>query len=261
MTMVSDGDWLALWVSIKLALVTTAILLLVCTPLAWWLARRRLPGQALLEALLALPLVLPPSVLGFYLLIGLGPNGPGGWLTQWGEARSLAFSFTGLVIGSLIYSLPFVLQPLKNAFAAIETRQLDMAAVSGARPLDRFFSLVIPQARQGYASAAILGIAHTLGEFGVVLMIGGSLAGETRVASVALYEHVEAGDYANAHRLAGVLLVMSVMMLWALSPPNLLNGHQREGHILSYISLPILFFAWHNGPGRSQLAISLEPNL
>ena len=216
MTMVSDGDWLALWVSIKLALVTTAILLLVCTPLAWWLARRRLPGQALLEALLALPLVLPPSVLGFYLLIGLGPNGPGGWLTQWGEARSLAFSFTGLVIGSLIYSLPFVLQPLKNAFAAIETRQLDMAAVSGARPLDRFFSLVIPQARQGYASAAILGIAHTLGEFGVVLMIGGSLAGETRVASVALYEHVEAGDYAHAHRLAGVLLVMSVMMLWAL---------------------------------------------
>ena len=129
------------------------------------------------------------------------------------DARSLAFSFTGLVIGSLVYSLPFVLQPLKNAFAAIESRQLDMAAVSGARPMDRFFSLVIPQARQGYATAAILGIAHTLGEFGVVLMIGGSLAGETRVASVALYEHVEAGDYANAHRLAAVLLVASVLML------------------------------------------------
>ena len=200
--MLNDGDWLALWVSIKLALVTTVILLMLCTPLAWWLARRRLPGQALLEALLALPLVLPPSVLGFYLLIGLGPNGPGGWFAQWEDARSLAFSFTGLVIGSLVYSLPFVLQPLKNAFAAIEPRQLDMAAVSGARPMDRFFSLVIPQARQGYATAAILGIAHTLGEFGVVLMIGGSLAGETRVASVALYEHVEAGDYANAHRLA-----------------------------------------------------------
>ena len=214
--LLGDGDWLALWVSIKLAVVTTVILLLVCTPLAWWLARQRLPGQALLEACLALPLVLPPSVLGFYLLIGLGPNGPGGWLAQWGDVRSLAFSFTGLVIGSLLYSLPFVLQPLKNAFAAIEPGQLDMAAVSGARPMDRFFSLVIPQARQGYAGAAILGIAHTLGEFGVVLMIGGSLAGETRVASVALYEHVEAGDYASAHRLAAVLLVVSVVMLWAL---------------------------------------------
>lgn len=214
--LLGDGDWLALWVSIKLAVVTTVILLLVCTPLAWWLARQRLPGQALLEACLALPLVLPPSVLGFYLLIGLGPNGPGGWLAQWGDVRSLAFSFTGLVIGSLLYSLPFVLQPLKNAFAAIESGQLDMAAVSGARPIDRFFSMVIPQARQGYAGAAILGIAHTLGEFGVVLMIGGSLAGETRVASVALYEHVEAGDYASAHRLAAVLLVVSVVMLWAL---------------------------------------------
>ena len=176
--LLGDGDWLALWVSIKLAVVTTVILLLVCTPLAWWLARQRLPGQALLEACLALPLVLPPSVLGFYLLIGLGPNGPGGWLAQWGDVRSLAFSFTGLVIGSLLYSLPFVLQPLKNAFAAIESGQLDMAAVSGARPIDRLFSMVIPQARQGYAGAAILGIAHTLGEFGVVLMIGGSLAGE-----------------------------------------------------------------------------------
>lgn len=214
--LLGDGDWLALWVSIKLAVVTTVILLLVCTPLAWWLARQRLPGQALLEACLALPLVLPPSVLGFYLLIGLGPNGPGGWLAQWGDVRSLAFSFTGLVIGSLLYSLPFVLQPLKNAFAAIESGQLDMAAVSGARPIDRLFSMVIPQARQGYAGAAILGIAHTLGEFGVVLMIGGSLAGETRVASVALYEHVEAGDYASAHRLAAVLLVVSVVMLWAL---------------------------------------------
>ncbi|MCG8393372.1 MAG: molybdate ABC transporter permease subunit [Pseudomonadales bacterium] len=214
--MLSEGDWLALWVSIKLALATTTILLLICTPLAWWLARHRLPGQALLEAVLALPLVLPPSVLGFYLLVALGPSGPGGWLASWSDARSLAFSFTGLVIASVIYSLPFVLQPLKNAFSAIDDGQLDMAAISGASPVDRFLSLVLPQSRQGYASAAILGFAHTIGEFGVVLMIGGSLAGQTRVASVALYEHVEAGDYASAHRLAMALLVLSVVMLWAL---------------------------------------------
>lgn len=214
--MLSGSDWLALWVSVQLALVTVFVLLLICTPLAWWLARRYWPGQALLEALFALPLVLPPSVLGFYLLLMLGPNGAGGWLGQLAGLRSLAFSFPGLVIGSVIYSLPFVLQPLKNAFAALESDQLAMAAVCGARPLDRFFSVVLPQARLGYLSAAVLGFAHTLGEFGVVLMIGGSLPGETRVASVALYEHVEAGDYASAHRLALVLLVASLIMLWCL---------------------------------------------
>lgn len=214
--MLSGSDWLALWVSVQLALVTVFVLLLICTPLAWWLARRHWPGQALLEALFALPLVLPPSVLGFYLLLMLGPNGAGGWLGQLAGLRSLAFSFPGLVIGSVIYSLPFVLQPLKNAFAALESDQLAMAAVCGARPLDRFFSVVLPQARLGYLSAAVLGFAHTLGEFGVVLMIGGSLPGETRVASVALYEHVEAGDYASAHRLALVLLVASLIMLWCL---------------------------------------------
>ena len=214
--MLSEGDWLALGVSIQLALLTTVLLMALCTPLAWWLARRRLPGQALLEAVLALPLVLPPSVLGFYLLIGLGPNGPGGWVAEVFEQRSLAFTFTGLVIGSVLYSLPFVLQPLKNAFSAIDSQQLDMAAVAGARPRDRFFSLVLPQCREGYASAAILGFAHTLGEFGVVLMIGGSLSGETRVASVALYEHVEAGDYVSAHRLAAVLLGLSLLLLWGL---------------------------------------------
>ncbi|MDX1803215.1 MAG: molybdate ABC transporter permease subunit [Alcanivorax sp.] len=214
--MLTNGDWLALWVSVKLALVTTGLLLLLCSPLAWWLARRRLPGQALLEALLSLPLVLPPSVLGFYLLLLLGPHGPGGWLAQLGGVRSLAFSFTGLVIASLVYSLPFVLQPLKNAFAALDRDQLEMAMLAGARPLDRFLSLAVPQSRQGYAAAAMLGFAHTLGEFGVVLMIGGSLPGQTRVASVALYEHVDAGDYASAHRLALVLLGLSVLMLWAL---------------------------------------------
>ena len=214
--MLTNADWLALWVSIQLALVTVVVLLLVCTPLAWVLARRRWQGQAFLEALLALPLVLPPSVLGFYLLLMLGPDGPGGWFAELGGLRSLAFSFPGLVIGSVIYSLPFVLQPLKNAFASLESDQLAMAAVCGASPLDRFFSLVLPQARLGYLSAGMLGFAHTLGEFGVVLMIGGSLPGETRVASVALYEHVEAGDYASAHRLALVLLVVSLIMLWWL---------------------------------------------
>lgn len=214
--MLSNADWLALWVSVQLALVTVVILLLVCTPLAWAMARYRWPGQALLEALLALPLVLPPSVLGFYLLLALGPHGPGGWLASLAGLRSLAFSFPGLVIGSVIYSLPFVLQPLKNAFSSLDQDQLAMAAVCGATPRDRFFSLVLPQSRLGYLSAGMLGFAHTLGEFGVVLMIGGSLPGETRVAAVALYEHVEAGDYSSAHRLAMVLLVASLLMLWGL---------------------------------------------
>tara|TARA_B100000614_G_scaffold260569_1_gene287841 strand:+ start:16416 stop:17096 length:681 start_codon:yes stop_codon:yes gene_type:complete len=213
---VSPADWQALWVSVRLALISTGLLLVICTPLAWWLARRRRPGQALLESVLALPLVLPPTVLGFYLLLWLGPDGPGGLLARLWGGHSLAFTFTGLVIGSVIYSLPFVLQPLKNAFAAIDRDTLDMAATLGAPPWDRFRNVVMPLARPGYLSAAVLGFAHTLGEFGVVLMIGGSLAGETRVASVALYEHVEVGDYARAHHLALVLVVLSVAMLWGL---------------------------------------------
>lgn len=213
---VSPADWQALWVSVRLALISTGLLLVICTPLAWWLARRRRPGQALLESVLALPLVLPPTVLGFYLLVWLGPDGPGGLLARLWGGHSLAFTFTGLVIGSVIYSLPFVLQPLKNAFAAIDRDTLDMAATLGAPPWDRFRNVVMPLARPGYLSAAVLGFAHTLGEFGVVLMIGGSLAGETRVASVALYEHVEVGDYAQAHHLALVLVVLSVLMLWGL---------------------------------------------
>ncbi|ASK34267.1 molybdate ABC transporter permease subunit [Alcanivorax sp. N3-2A] len=214
--MMPSADWLALWVSVKLALISTVVLLALCTPLAWWLARHRRRGQALLEALLALPLVLPPTVLGFYLLLALGPRGPGGALAGLWNAHSLAFTFSGLVIGSVLYSLPFVLQPLKNAFAAIDRDTLDMAASLGASPRDRFINVVLPLARPGYFSAAVLGFAHTLGEFGVVLMIGGSLSGETRVASVALYEHVEAGDYASAGRLAMVLVVLSVALLWAV---------------------------------------------
>jgi len=213
---VSPADWQALWVSVKLALISTTLLLMLCTPLAWWLARRRRRGQALLEALLALPLVLPPTVLGFYLLLWLGPNGPGGLVAGLWGAHSLAFTFTGLVLGSVLYSLPFVLQPLKNAFLAIDQDTLDMAATLGAPPWDRFRNVVLPLARPGYLSAAVLGFAHTLGEFGVVLMIGGSLSGQTRVASVALYEHVEVGDYAQAHQLALVLVLMSVVLLWGL---------------------------------------------
>ena len=192
------------------------LLMALCTPLAWWLARRRLPGQALLEAVLALPLVLPPSVLGFYLLIGLGPNGPGGWLAEVFAQRSLAFTFTGLVIGSVLYSLPFVLQPLKNAFSAIDSQQLDMAAVAGARPRDRFFSLVLPQCREGYASAAILGFAHTLGEFGVVLMIGGNIAGETRTLSIAIYDSVLAFDQQQAMQMSLILLAIAVITVTAI---------------------------------------------
>lgn len=210
------GDWLALWVSVQLAVLTTVILLLLCTPLAWWLARRRRRGQALLEAALALPLVLPPSVLGFYLLLLLGPHGPGGVVAGLWGLHSLAFTFPGLVVGSVIYSLPFVLQPLKNAFAGIDRDTLDMAASLGATPRDRFFNVVLPLARPGYLSGSVLGFAHTLGEFGVVLMIGGSLNGQTRVASVALYEHVEAGNFAGANNLALVLVVFSLLLLWGV---------------------------------------------
>lgn len=213
---VSPADWQALWVSVKLALISTTLLLMLCTPLAWWLARRRRRGQALLEALLALPLVLPPTVLGFYLLLWLGPNGPGGLVAGLWGAHSLAFTFTGLVLGSVLYSLPFVLQPLKNAFLAIDQDTLDMAATLGAPPWDRFRNVVLPLARPGYLSAAVLGFAHTLGEFGVVLMIGGNIPDQTRVVSIQIFNHVEAQEYAQAHWLAGGMLLFSFLILLAL---------------------------------------------
>ncbi len=204
--LLSAADLQALWLTLRLAALTTLLLILLGTPLAWWLARTRSRLRGPVEALVALPLVLPPTVLGFYLLLAMGPHGPLGGL-------SLAFTFSGLVLGSMVYSLPFVVQPLRDAFAAIGEQPLEMAACLGATPFDRFRSIVLPLARPGYITAAVLGFAHTLGEFGVVLMIGGNIPGETRVLSIAVYEHVEALDYAHAHTLSAFLLALSFVLL------------------------------------------------
>ena len=203
---IAATDLQALWLTLRLAGLTTLLLILLGTPLAWWLARSPSRWRAPIEALVALPLVLPPTVLGFYLLLAMGPQGPLGGL-------SLAFTFGGLLLGSMVYSLPFVVQPLRDAFSAIGEQPLEMAACLGAGPIDRFFSVVIPLARPGYLTAAVLGFAHTLGEFGVVLMIGGNIPGQTRVVSIAVYEHVEALDYGHAHVLSAVPLLLSFLML------------------------------------------------
>ena len=211
--MLAEHDLAALWITLKLATLATMILLLIGTPMAWWLAHSRWRYKFLLEAMVALPLVLPPTVLGFYLLVALGPHGPVGGFMEWLGGRSLAFTFTGLLIGSVIYSLPFVVQPLQAAFAAIGRRPLEVAATLRASPLDRFFSIAIPLARPGFLTAIVLGFAHTLGEFGVVLMIGGNIPGETQVLSIAIYDHVEALEYGHAHWLSGGLLLLSFIML------------------------------------------------
>lgn len=208
-----QADLSALVITLELAGLTTVILLLLGTPLALWLANTRWRFKFLLEAVVALPLVLPPTVLGFYLLIVLGPNGPVGGVMEWLGGRSLAFTFAGLVIGSVFYSMPFVVQPLQNAFAAVGRRPIEEAATLRAGPLDRFFTVTVPMARSGFLTAAVLGFAHTVGEFGVVLMIGGSIPGETRVLSIAIYDHVEALEYGRAHWLAGGLLILSFVML------------------------------------------------
>jgi molybdate transport system permease protein len=218
--MLAESDLAALAITLRLAALSTLILLLLGTPLAWWLARTRWRFRFLLEALVALPLVLPPTVLGFYLLVALGPHGPVGALMEALGGRPLAFTFTGLVIGSVFYSLPFVVQPLQNAFAAIGRRPLEVAATLRASPLDRFFTVAIPLARPGLFSAAVLGFAHTLGEFGVVLMIGGNIPGETQVVSIAIYDHVEALEYGRAHWLSGGLLLLSFVMLIAVYALN-----------------------------------------
>lgn len=209
-------DYAAIRLTLKLASVTTVLLLALCTPLAWWLAHTRSRWRGPIGAVVALPLVLPPTVIGFYLLVTMGPNGPVGQLTQALGLGPLPFTFAGLVIGSLVYSLPFTVQPLQRAFESLGTRPMEAAASLGAGPLDRFFTVALPLARPGFITAAVLTFAHTVGEFGVVLMLGGNIPGVTRVVSVQIYDHVEAMEYAHAHWLAGGMVVFSFLVLLAL---------------------------------------------
>ncbi len=209
----SETDLATVWLTIKLASVVTAILILIGTPIAWWLTRTRSWLKGLVSALVALPLVLPPTVLGFYLLLVMGPQGVVGQLTQALGFGLLPFTFQGLVVASVCYSLPFVVQPIQNAMEAMGDKPLDAAATLGAGPVDRFFSVVVPLARPGFVTAAILGFAHTVGEFGVVLMIGGNIPEETRVVSVQIYDHVEALEYTQAHWLAGAMVLFSFLVL------------------------------------------------
>jgi molybdate transport system permease protein len=216
----SAADLDAIGLTLKLASLTTVLLLLLATPLAWWLARTTSRWRAPIGAVVALPLVLPPTVLGFYLLVTLGPNGPGGQLTQFLGLGTLTFTFTGLLMGSLVYSLPFAVQPLQHAFEGIGTRPMEVAATLRARPLDAFLTVALPLARPGFVTAAILTFAHTVGEFGVVLMIGGNIPGQTRVVSTQIYGHVEAMEYAQAHWLAGGMLLFSFVVLLGLGRLN-----------------------------------------
>jgi len=213
----TQADWQAIRLTIELATLTTLILLLCATPLAWWLARTRSRLRPVIAALVTLPLVLPPTVLGFYLLVLLGPQG---WVGQWTQALGLGvlnFSFAGLLIGSVIFSAPFAVQPIQHAFEMVGRRPLEAAATLGARPIDAFFSVALPLARPGLLTAAVLSFAHTVGEFGVVLMIGGNIPGQTRVVSTQIYGHVEAMDYDQAHWLAAGMVVFSFVVLLALS--------------------------------------------
>jgi len=211
--LIGPDDWAAIWLTLQLASVTTVLLLVLCTPMAWWLAHTPSRWRGPVGAVVALPLVLPPTVIGFYLLVLMGPSGPVGRLTEslgWGR---LPFTFWGLVVGSIVYSLPFAVQPLQRAFESMGRRPLEVAAALGAGPLDRFFTVALPLARPGFVTAAILSFAHTVGEFGVVLMLGGNIPGVTRVVSVQIYDHVEALEYARAHWLAGGMVLFSFAVL------------------------------------------------
>jgi len=228
----SAADLQAIWLTLKLATLVTVLLLLIGTPIAWWLSRTTSIWKSAVSAVVALPLVLPPSVLGFYLLVAMGPNGPLGALTQNLGLGTLAFTFPGLVIASLIYSLPFVVQPIHNAIEALGPRPLEVAATLRAGPWDTFLHVIIPLAKPGFVTAAVLGFAHTVGEFGVVLMIGGNIPGVTRVISVQIYDHVEAMDYAQAHWLAGTMVLFSFVVLAVLYSFNKQAGRTGlwKGH-------------------------------
>jgi molybdate transport system permease protein len=220
-------DFLALMVTLKMAALTTVILLLIGTPLAWYLAKMTSRFKVIIEAIVALPLVLPPTVLGFYLLIAFSPQHLPGQMWQQVTGQQLAFSFSAIVMGSVLYSLPFVVQPLQKAFEQLGGSLLEAGAMLGAGPIDRFFTLVFPLTKASFITAASLGFAHTVGEFGVILMIGGNIPGETRVLSIALFDHVEAFDYAKAHILAISLLIGSLILLAAVYLLNLPRSNQR----------------------------------
>jgi molybdate transport system permease protein len=214
--MLSPEDWSAIWLTLKLATVTTVLLLLVGTPISWWLARTRSWWKGAVGAVVALPIVLPPTVLGFYLLLLMGPDGPVGRLTQALGLGLLPFTFAGLVVASVFYSLPFVVQPLQQAFEALGERPLEAAATLRAEPLDSFLTIALPLAKPGFLTATVLGFAHTVGEFGIVLMIGGNIPDKTRVVSVQIYDRVEALEYAQAHWLAGGMIAFSFLVLLLL---------------------------------------------
>ena len=214
--MPSSADLTAILLTVRLALVTTVLLLLIATPIAWWLARGRSNLRTVIGAIVTLPLVLPPAVIGFYLLVLLGPDGPLGRLTQQLGLGLLPFTFSGLVVASVIYSMPFVVQPIQQAFVAMGERPMEAAATLRASPLNAFLTVALPLARPGFITAAVLGFAHTVGEFGVVLMIGGNIPGKTQVLSMAIYNHVEALEYQSAHWLAGGMLCFSFVVLLLL---------------------------------------------
>jgi molybdate transport system permease protein len=218
--LLNDPNIAAVILTLKLAGLTTLILLLLGTPVAWWLARTRSWLKGPVGALVAMPLVLPPSVIGFYLLVLLGPNGPIGQLTQSLGIGTLPFTFAGLVVGSIVYSMPFVVQPIQNAFEAIGERPLEAAATLRASPLDTFFSVIVPLAKPGYLTAIVMGFAHTVGEFGVVLMIGGNIPDKTRLVSVQIYDHVEALEFAQAHWLSAGMVAFALLVLIALYTLN-----------------------------------------
>lgn len=212
----SDEFWSPIRLTLALASITTVLLLIVGTPIAWWLARSTARWKDAVATVVALPLVLPPTVLGFYLLLALGPNGPGGWIGSFFGLRTLAFTFEALVIGSVAYSMPFVVQPIRNAFEAFGNRPLEVAATLRASPWNAFWTVAVPLARPGFMTGAVLGFAHTVGEFGVVLMIGGNIPGQTKVLSIAIFDYVESMQWAQAHILAGGMLLFSFVVILSM---------------------------------------------